>query len=141
MTRTINKVNKLMHTSINAITDQINSIILGKNRQIRLAVACLLSRGRPLLQRAYQPLPLPRRGRRPDRSPRQRAAEPRIRGCEASSARTRRAGTPLIVSDIGGMAEKVLPGETGLHFRRGDAGHLVQVMQTLVLVFQRSHIL
>ncbi|MEY4597473.1 MAG: hypothetical protein RLZZ445_270 [Pseudomonadota bacterium] len=50
MTRTINKVNKLMHTSINAITDQINSIILGKNRQIRLAIACLLARGHLLIE-------------------------------------------------------------------------------------------
>ncbi|MFZ9150989.1 MAG: AAA family ATPase [Burkholderiales bacterium] len=39
-----------MHTSINAITDQINSIILGKNRQIRLAIACLLARGHLLIE-------------------------------------------------------------------------------------------
>ncbi|WP_439594752.1 glycosyltransferase [Falsiroseomonas sp.] len=40
----------------------------------------------------------------------------------------RRAGTPLIVSDIGGMAEKVLPGIDGLHFKRAAPVDLARVM-------------
>ncbi len=40
----------------------------------------------------------------------------------------KRAGTPLIVSDIGGMAEKVRPGLDGLHFRRGSAEDLARAM-------------
>lgn len=40
----------------------------------------------------------------------------------------RRAGVPLIVSDIGGMAEKVRPGLDGLHFRRGNAPDLARVL-------------
>lgn len=40
----------------------------------------------------------------------------------------RRAGTPLIVSDIGGMAEKVTAGRDGLHFRRGSATDLARVL-------------
>ncbi|MGG5889210.1 glycosyltransferase [Falsiroseomonas sp. HC035] len=40
----------------------------------------------------------------------------------------RRAGTPLIVSDIGGMAEKVLPGIDGLHFKRAAPVDLAAVM-------------
>lgn len=40
-----------------------------------------------------------------------------------------RAGTPLIVSDIGGMAEKVRPGLDGLHFRRGSAPDLARVLR------------
>ncbi len=39
------------------------------------------------------------------------------------------AGRPVICSGIGGMAEKVVPGVSGLHFRRGDAADLAQVMQ------------
>ncbi|MBR0673620.1 glycosyltransferase [Neoroseomonas soli] len=39
-----------------------------------------------------------------------------------------RAGTPLVVSDIGGMAEKVRPGLDGLHFRRGSAPDLARVL-------------
>jgi len=39
-----------------------------------------------------------------------------------------RAGTPLIVSDIGGMAEKVRPGLDGLHFRRGSPPDLARVL-------------
>ncbi|MBU8538100.1 glycosyltransferase [Falsiroseomonas tokyonensis] len=40
----------------------------------------------------------------------------------------RRAGTPLIVSDIGGMAEKVRPGLDGLHFKRAAPVDLARVM-------------
>jgi glycosyltransferase involved in cell wall biosynthesis len=40
------------------------------------------------------------------------------------------AGRPVICTGIGGMAEKVVPGVTGLHFRRNDAGDLAQVMQS-----------
>jgi glycosyltransferase involved in cell wall biosynthesis len=40
----------------------------------------------------------------------------------------RRAGTPLIVSDIGGMAEKVLPGIDGLHFKRAAPVDLAAAM-------------
>jgi glycosyltransferase involved in cell wall biosynthesis len=40
----------------------------------------------------------------------------------------RRAGTPLIVSDIGGMAEKVLDGVDGLHFKRGSPVDLARAM-------------
>jgi glycosyltransferase involved in cell wall biosynthesis len=40
----------------------------------------------------------------------------------------RRAGTPLIVSDIGGMAEKVARGVDGLHFRRGSPVDLARAM-------------
>ena len=40
----------------------------------------------------------------------------------------RRAGTPLIVSDIGGMAEKVAQGVDGLHFRRGSPVDLARAM-------------
>jgi glycosyltransferase involved in cell wall biosynthesis len=38
-------------------------------------------------------------------------------------------GRPIICSDIGGMAEKVEHGVSGLHFRRGDAEHLAEVMK------------
>lgn len=41
----------------------------------------------------------------------------------------RRAGTPLIVSDIGGMAEKVTPGRDGLHFRRNSATDLAETLE------------
>ncbi|WP_159997734.1 glycosyltransferase [Roseomonas sp. 18066] len=40
----------------------------------------------------------------------------------------RRTGTPLIASDIGGMAEKVLDGVDGLHFRRASATDLARVL-------------
>jgi glycosyltransferase involved in cell wall biosynthesis len=40
----------------------------------------------------------------------------------------RRAGTPLIVSDIGGMAEKTLPEMDGLHFKRGSPVDLARAM-------------
>jgi glycosyltransferase involved in cell wall biosynthesis len=40
----------------------------------------------------------------------------------------RRAGTPLIVSDIGGMAEKVLRDVDGLHFKRAAPVDLARVM-------------
>jgi glycosyltransferase involved in cell wall biosynthesis len=39
-----------------------------------------------------------------------------------------RAGTPLIVSDIGGMAEKVRDGVDGLHFKRGSPVDLARAM-------------
>ena len=38
-------------------------------------------------------------------------------------------GKPVICSDIGGMAEKVENGVSGLHFRRGDAEDLAQVIE------------
>lgn len=40
----------------------------------------------------------------------------------------RRAGTPLLVSDIGGMAEKVWNGVDGLHFKRGSPVDLARAM-------------
>lgn len=39
-----------MPSEINAVADQINSIILGKSQQIRLAIACLLARGHLLIE-------------------------------------------------------------------------------------------
>lgn len=39
-----------MHAQITVIADQINSVILGKSRQIRLAIACLLARGHLLIE-------------------------------------------------------------------------------------------
>jgi len=41
----------------------------------------------------------------------------------------RRAGVPLIVSGLGGMAEKVRPGLDGLHFLRGNAPDLARVLR------------
>jgi len=41
-------------------------------------------------------------------------------------------GTPVIVSDLGAMAELVTEGETGLRFTPGDAGHLAACVQRLV---------
>ena len=38
-------------------------------------------------------------------------------------------GRPVICSDIGGMAEKVTHDVDGLHFRRGDAQHLADVIR------------
>jgi glycosyltransferase involved in cell wall biosynthesis len=38
-------------------------------------------------------------------------------------------GRPVICSDIGGMAEKVTNDVDGLHFRRGDADHLAEVIE------------
>ena len=38
-------------------------------------------------------------------------------------------GRPVICSDIGGMAEKVADDINGLHFRRGDAEHLAEVIE------------
>jgi glycosyltransferase involved in cell wall biosynthesis len=38
-------------------------------------------------------------------------------------------GRPVICSDIGGMAEKVENGVNGLHFSRGDAEHLADVLE------------
>jgi MoxR-like ATPase len=39
-----------MHAQITVIADQINSVILGKSGQIRLAIACLLARGHLLIE-------------------------------------------------------------------------------------------
>jgi len=39
-----------------------------------------------------------------------------------------RAGVPLIVSNVGGMAEKVRPGLDGLHFKRGNPLDLSRVL-------------
>ncbi|KAB0679032.1 glycosyltransferase family 4 protein [Aureimonas leprariae] len=39
------------------------------------------------------------------------------------------AGAPVICTGIGGMAEKVRDGVSGLHFRLGDAGDLVRAMK------------
>lgn len=50
----------------------------------------------------------------------------------------KRAGTPLIVSDIGGMAEKVRPGLDGLHFRRGSVEDLVRAMQEAAAPARRA---
>lgn len=41
----------------------------------------------------------------------------------------RRAGTPLIVSNIGGMAEKAVEGRDGMHFRAGSATDLARALQ------------
>jgi glycosyltransferase involved in cell wall biosynthesis len=41
-------------------------------------------------------------------------------------------GKPVICSDIGGMAEKVLPGVNGLHFAVGQAASLADVIMDLV---------
>jgi glycosyltransferase involved in cell wall biosynthesis len=38
-------------------------------------------------------------------------------------------GRPVICSDIGGMAEKVIDGVNGLHFIRGDHEHLADVLE------------
>ena len=43
-----------------------------------------------------------------------------------------RNGRPVICSDIGGMAEKVVPGQTGLHFPVGNARALAGVLKALV---------
>ncbi len=40
----------MSHVLINAVADQIDSIILGKRHQIRLALACLLARGHLLIE-------------------------------------------------------------------------------------------
>ncbi|WP_051212551.1 glycosyltransferase [Rubritepida flocculans] len=40
----------------------------------------------------------------------------------------KRAGTPLIVADVGGMAEKVRPGLDGLHFRFGSVADLARAL-------------
>lgn len=41
-------------------------------------------------------------------------------------------GRPIIVSDIGGMAEKVTDGVNGLHFRAGSAVSLARVLESIV---------
>lgn len=40
--------------------------------------------------------------------------------------------TPLLVSDIGGMAEMVEPGVSGYHFRAGDARDLAQALERIL---------
>jgi glycosyltransferase involved in cell wall biosynthesis len=50
----------------------------------------------------------------------------------------RRAGTPLIVSDIGGMAEKTKPGIDGLHFKRGAPVDLARAMLDAADPFKRE---
>ena len=37
-------------------------------------------------------------------------------------------GRPVISADIGGMAEKIIDGETGYHFRRGSHQSLASVI-------------
>jgi glycosyltransferase involved in cell wall biosynthesis len=41
------------------------------------------------------------------------------------------AGRPVVCSDIGGMAEKVQHGKSGLHFRMGDPLDLLQKLLEL----------
>ncbi|MFW1118429.1 glycosyltransferase, partial [Vibrio parahaemolyticus] len=41
-------------------------------------------------------------------------------------------GRPLIVSDIGGMAEKVAHDVNGLHFRTGKSAALMETMLTVM---------
>lgn len=50
----------------------------------------------------------------------------------------KRAGTPLIVADIGGMAEKVTPGVDGLHFRRGSPVDLARAMTEAAVPARRA---
>ncbi len=38
-------------------------------------------------------------------------------------------GRPIISSDIGGMAEKIIDGETGLHFRKGSSQSLAKTIE------------
>ena len=40
--------------------------------------------------------------------------------------------TPLLVSDLGGMAELVEEGVSGFHFRVGDAGHLASRIRSVI---------
>ena len=42
-----------------------------------------------------------------------------------------RNGRPVVCSNIGGMAEKVIPGETGLHFQVGNPHALANVLKAL----------
>ena len=42
-------------------------------------------------------------------------------------------GRPIICSDIGGMAEKIEDGVTGLHFRRGKANALAKKIELAVI--------
>jgi glycosyltransferase involved in cell wall biosynthesis len=51
----------------------------------------------------------------------------------------RRAGTPLIVSDIGGMAEKTAPGVDGMHFKRGSPVDLARAMLDAAEPVRREH--
>lgn len=39
-----------MPQAVSAVADQLNQVILGKDRQIRLALACLLARGHLLIE-------------------------------------------------------------------------------------------
>ncbi len=51
----------------------------------------------------------------------------------------RRAGTPLIVADIGGMAEKAQAGVDGLHFKRGSPVDLARVLLDAADPVRREH--
>lgn len=52
----------------------------------------------------------------------------------------RQAGVPLLVSDIGGMAENVLPGVDGLHFRRGSPVDLARAMRQAAMAETRARL-
>ena len=52
----------------------------------------------------------------------------------------RRAGVPLLVSDIGGMAEKVAPGVDGLHFKRGSPVDLARAMRQAAVPETRARL-
>lgn len=51
--------------------------------------------------------------------------------CPMVILEARAAGIPAIVSNIGGAAELITPGQTGWHFARGDATALAAVLNTL----------
>jgi glycosyltransferase involved in cell wall biosynthesis len=42
------------------------------------------------------------------------------------------AGTPVVASPLGNMADLLQDGINGLHFRPGDEGHLAQQLQSLI---------
>lgn len=42
-------------------------------------------------------------------------------------------GLPVVASRIGGLAETVVHGETGLHFQPGDPEHLADALRTLIM--------
>ncbi len=52
----------------------------------------------------------------------------------------RRAGVPLLVSDIGGMAEMVQPGVDGLHFKRGSPVDLARAMRQAAVPETRARL-
>ena len=51
-------------------------------------------------------------------------------------------GRPVISADIGGMAEKIIDGETGYHFRRGSHQSLASVIEKSVIsdVWEKMHL-